>query len=80
MENGNDVVINAPENSDKNIYIDALKLNGQNYTKNYYTHGDLMNGAKIDVKMSATPNTQRGTAEEDLPYSFTKELAAKNNK
>ena len=80
LENGNDVVINAPENSDKNIYIDALKLNGQNYTKNYYTHGDLMNGAKIDVKMSATPNTQRGTAEEDLPYSFTKELATKNNK
>ena len=77
LENGNDVVINAPENSDKNIYIDALKLNGQNYTKNYYTHDDLMNGAKIDVKMSATPNTQRGTAEEDLPYSFTKELATK---
>ena len=75
LENGNDVVINAPENSDKNIYIDALKLNGQNYTKNYYTHGDLMNGAKIDVKMSATPNTQRGTQEEDMPYSFTKELA-----
>ena len=80
LENGNDVVITAPENSDKNIYIDALKLNGKDYTKNYYTHGDLMNGAKIDVKMSATPNTQRGTKEEDLPYSFTKELAAKETK
>ena len=80
LENGNDVVINAPENSDKNIYIDNLKLNGKDYTKNYYTHGDLMNGAKIDVKMSATPNTQRGTAEEDLPYSFTKELAAEKSK
>ena len=77
LENGNDIVINAPENSDKNIYIDALKLNGQNYTKNYYTHGDLMDGAKIDVKMSATPNTERGTEEEDLPYSFSKEMAAK---
>ena len=77
LENGKDVVINAPENSDKNIYMDAMKLNGKNYTKNYVTHGDLMNGAKIDVKMSATPNTQRGTQEEDLPYSFTKELAGK---
>jgi putative alpha-1,2-mannosidase len=36
-----------------------------------------MDGAKIDVKMSATPNTQRGTAEEDLPYSFSKEMATK---
>ena len=77
LENGNDVVITAPENSDKNIYVDAMKVNGQNYTKNYFTHGDLMNGAKVDVKMSATPNTQRGTQEEDLPYSFTKELANK---
>ena len=75
LENGKDVVINAPENSDKNIYMDAMKLNGKNYTKNYVTHGDLMNGAKIDVKMSATPNTERGTQEEDLPYSFTKELS-----
>ena len=80
LENGNDVVITAPENSKENIYVDAMKVNGKNYTKNYFTHGDLMNGAKIDVKMSATPNTQRGTAEEDMPYSFTKEMAAKNQK
>ena len=80
LDNGNDVVITAPENSKENIYVDAMKVNGKNYTKNYFTHGDLMNGAKIDVKMSATPNTQRGTAEEDMPYSFTKEMAAKNQK
>ena len=78
LENGKDVVITAPENSKENIYVDAMKVNGKNYTKNYFTHGDLMNGAKIDVKMSATPNTKRGTAEEDMPYSFTKEMAAKN--
>ena len=80
LDNGNDVVISAPENSKENIYVDAMKVNGKNYTKNYFTHGDLMNGAKIDVKMSATPNTQRGTAEEDMPYSFTKEMAATNQK
>ena len=78
LENGKDVVITAPENSKENIYVDAMKVNGKNYTKNYFTHGDLMNGAKIDVKMSATPNTQRGTAEEDMPYSFTKEMAVKS--
>ena len=79
LENGNDIVINAPENSNENIYIDNMKLNGKEYTKNYFTHGDLMNGAKVDVKMSAAPNMQRGTAEEDMPYSFTKELAGKAN-
>ena len=80
LENGNDIVINAPENSNENIYIENMKLNGKEYTKNYFTHGDLMNGAKVDVKMSAAPNMQRGTAEEDMPYSFTKELAGKANK
>ena len=77
LENGNDIVINAPENSAENIYIDAMKVNGKEYTKNYYTHDDLMKGAKIDVKMSATPNMQRGTSKEDLPYSLTKELEEK---
>ena len=79
MENGKDVVINAPDNSDKNIYLDVMKLNGQEYTKNYLTHGDLMSGVNIDMKMSDEPNTQRGTLEEDLPYSFTKELATSKN-
>jgi len=77
LENGNDIIIHAPENSDKNVYIDAMKMNGKNYTRNYFTHGDLMKGAKIEVRMSDVPNTQRGTAEEDLPYSFTKEMTEK---
>ena len=79
LENGKDVVINAPENSDKNIYIDQMSVNGANYTKNYLSHKELMKGSVIDIKMSATPNKQRGTAEADMPYSFSKELA-KNKK
>jgi len=75
LENGKDVVINAPENSDKNIYIDQMSVNGANYTKNYLSHSELMKGAVIDVKMSATPNKQRGINEADMPYSFSKELA-----
>ena len=74
LENGKKMVIEAPQNSDKNIYIDTMKVNGREYTRNYLTHSDLMGGVNIEVKMSATPNTQRGVQEEDLPYSFTKEL------
>ena len=75
LENGKDVVINAPENSDKNIYIDQMSVNGANYTKNYLSHKELMKGSVIDIKMSATPNKQRGVNEADMPYSFSKELA-----
>ena len=71
LENGNEVSIHAPENSDKNIYMDAMKVNGREYTRNYLTHGDLMEGASIEIKMSAVPNVQRGTEKNDLPYSYT---------
>ena len=34
FENGKNLVINAPANSDKNIYIESMTFNGKNYTKN----------------------------------------------
>ena len=71
-ETGKDVVINAPENSDENIYIQDMKVNGATYTKNYFTHSDLMNGAVIDVTMGSKPNTSRATSADDAPYSFSK--------
>lgn len=74
LENGKNVVINAPENSKENIYIQHMKVNGNEYTKNYFTHSDFMNGAVIDINMSNTPNKERGIAPEDAPYSFTNEL------
>ena len=74
MENGKSVVINAPENSKENFYIQQMKVNGTEYTKNYLTHSDFMNGMVIDIQMSDTPNKNRGIAPEDAPYSFTNEL------
>ena len=73
LENGEDFVIEAPENSAENFYIDAAKLNGKNFTRNYITHGDIMSGGKLSVKMSDEPNTSRGTGAEDRPYSFSKD-------
>ena len=77
LENGKNVVINAPENSQSNIYIQDMKVNGQEYTKNYYTFPMFTNGATIDIRMGDTPNKSRGVQAEDLPYSFTNELKKK---
>jgi predicted alpha-1,2-mannosidase len=73
LENGKDFVIEAPENSEKNIYIDRLKLNGKTYTRNYITHSDLFKGGKIEAAMTDKPNTKRGTGEKDRPYSFSRD-------
>lgn len=77
LENGKDVVINAPENNASNFYIQDLKVNGQEYTKNYFSHDTLMNGATIDIQMGSEPNQLRGIGADDAPYSLTKELEKK---
>ena len=72
LENGNIVTINAPANSDDNIYIRNLYIDGKEYEHNYLLHDRLMQGVTIDAVMSDTPNKKRGVAEEDAPYSFSR--------
>lgn len=71
FENGNNLVINAPENSDKNIYIESMTFNGKNWTKNYLDHNDLYKGGVLDIRMGDKPNLNRGVNPEDFPYSFS---------
>jgi predicted alpha-1,2-mannosidase len=71
LESGKQIVINAPANSAQNRYINSLRLNGKPYTKNWLSHQGLIQGATIDVDMSATPNRQRSTQPTDFPYSFS---------
>ena len=73
FENGNSLVIDAPNNSKKNFYVNSLNVNGTDYTKNYLRHEDLFKGGTIKVDMGNRPNKDRGTKEEDMPYSFSKE-------
>lgn len=72
LENGKDIHIEAPNNSSSNIYIKNMKVNGEEYTKNYLKHDALMNGAVISIEMDNTPNKARGVSDDDTPYSFSK--------
>ncbi len=73
MENGNTFVINAPNNSKENVYVDQVTLNGRDYNKNFIKHADLENGGEMTFKMSVSPNKNRGTGSENYPYSMTNE-------
>ena len=73
LENEKDLIINAPDNNNENIYIQSMSRNGKNYTKNYLKHSDIINGGVIDYKMNNQPNKSRGITDEDFPYSFSKE-------
>lgn len=71
LENGKTLQIQSTDNARGNRYIEEMELNGKRYTKNFLTHGDLMNGGKITFRMSSQPNKERGIQREDFPYSFS---------
>lgn len=74
LENGNKMVIEAPDNDASKRYVESMKLNGKSYDKNYIKHGELLEGGTISFDMSDKPNTSRGTDESAFPYSFSKEM------
>jgi len=57
LENGKDLVINAPNNSGNNRYIKSASLNGKALDTATLPQQTLANGGTVDFTMSATPTT-----------------------
>ncbi|GAA0607794.1 GH92 family glycosyl hydrolase [Virgibacillus siamensis] len=70
LENGNDIVIKAPNVSDKNKYVQGLKVNGKSYNKLTISHDMLTKGATLEFEMGQEPS-EWGTSENALPSSIT---------
>ncbi len=68
LENGKTFTINAPELSDKNVYVQAVRLNGKPYHKAYLTHQDILRGGEITFEMGDQPNKTRRL---EKPYSMS---------
>jgi len=73
LQNGNTFEIKAPNNSNKNIYISAIKKNKSIYAKNYITYNDIMNGSIFSTEMSSEPNMNFGVEESSKPYSVSQD-------
>jgi predicted alpha-1,2-mannosidase len=71
LENGKVVEIKAPKVSDKNRYVQSVRINGKPYSKLYVTHSQLTDGCVIEFEMGSKPNKKRGLALADKPYSMT---------
>lgn len=73
LENGKQIVLSAPDNGDANRYIRQVTMDGKSYTHNFFNYSDLTKGAKIRFDLTTEPVHDRGTADEDRPYSFSRE-------
>ena len=70
LSNGKKLEINSENNSQSNFYIGELSLNGSEYNKNWISHSDLIQGAKISFKMQNNPSDW-GSDEFSVPYSMS---------
>ncbi|MET7571292.1 GH92 family glycosyl hydrolase [Streptomyces sp. NPDC005492] len=70
LENGKDLVVKAPKNSTKNVYVQGLKVNGQTWTKTSLPHSLLEKGGVLDFSMGSKPSSW-GSGKEAAPVSIT---------
>lgn len=73
LENGNVFKITANNVSSKNFYIQSATLNGENYTRFWISHQDIMNGGHLHFEMGSQPNKGWGSSDEDIPVSQIEE-------
>ena len=71
LGHGRTLEIKAPNVSDENRYVQKVSWNGQEISKLYLTHEQLMQGGELVFEMGPEPNPNRGLNPEDKPYSMT---------
>ncbi|RYF21162.1 MAG: glycoside hydrolase family 92 protein [Flavobacteriales bacterium] len=55
LENGKTFTVEAINQSDKNVYVQKVLLNGKPLNKLFITHGDITGGGKLTFYMGAKP-------------------------
>ena len=69
LPGGKKFVVNAANNSDQNVYIQSVKLNGKPYQKAFVTYQDIMKGGTLDFTMGSKPKKNFGKAVKNRPVS-----------
>src|SRR5436190_2534460 len=70
LANGKDLVVSAPKNSDKNIYVHGLTLNGRPIDRAYLRHSEIENGGTLTFDMGPQPS-KWATGADAVPPSIT---------
>jgi predicted alpha-1,2-mannosidase len=71
LANGKKIIIHAPNNSPRNVYVQSLKVNGRAYAKTYLPHKLLTKGAVLDFDMGSRPS-KWGARPSAAPLSIAK--------
>jgi predicted alpha-1,2-mannosidase len=56
LAGGREFMIEAIDNSEKNVYIQSITLNGKRHDRSWLTHSDIVRGGELVFKMGPAPN------------------------
>lgn len=71
LNNGKSFKIRVLNNSDENVYIEKVFLNGKPLEKSFITHKQITKGGILEFQMSKTPNKNWATEYINLPPSMS---------
>jgi predicted alpha-1,2-mannosidase len=71
LGNGKKLVVEAKRSSAGDRYIRSVLFNGKPYTKLWFRHADIADGATITFTLSGNPNERFGSEEGAMPPSLT---------
>ncbi|MFI8190102.1 GH92 family glycosyl hydrolase [Streptomyces sp. NPDC085946] len=71
LENGRELVVKAPDNSARNVYVQGVKVNGRTWSKTSLPHAVVARGGVLEFDMGPRPSAW-GTGEDAAPVSLTR--------
>lgn len=73
--------VEAPNNSDTNLYVQSAKLNGRPLRRAWITHEEVIAGGRLTLKLGSHANKHWGSALNDqLPSSVRPVRPAHNGR
>ncbi|MCS0602231.1 GH92 family glycosyl hydrolase [Streptomyces sp. LP11] len=72
LENGRDLVVKAPRNSAKNVYVQGVRFNGRAWKSTSLPNSMLSKGGVLEFAMGSEPSTW-GTGKDAAPVSITQD-------
>lgn len=72
LDGGRDLVVKAPKNSAKNVYVQGLKVNGKKWTSTALPHKEIARGGVLEFDMGPKPSAW-GTGKNAQPSSVTQD-------
>ncbi|MFR9797596.1 GH92 family glycosyl hydrolase [Streptomyces sp. MS06] len=74
LENGRDLVVRAPHNSARNVYVQGLKVDGRPWNSTSLPHALIGRGGVLEFSMGPRPSAW-GTGPDAAPVSITRDDA-----